>query len=280
MKRTLFLTVALSAFAFCNAQTNLVQNPGFESGDLSPWVAGSSSYQVPQVISTTEAHEGTYVAAYLPVPTTGGTTHGFMQDIPVTVGHEYELSFWYKSDGIGSAGNSGVRIWSWFLNESNGSIYNVPGTDTPAVTQDPLRGPNNGFLPKVDDWTQCKVTFTPTDPEIVKFRFQVRVYSSGTNNAGNAYFDDFSLVDKSLGVDDVSAGKTQAVLAPTLVDNQISVLLSGKSKVDFYNINGALVKSVTVNAGESINAGDLQAGIYFVKVANGGKTQVVKIVKK
>jgi len=272
MKRTLFLTVALSAFAFCNAQTNLFENPGFESGDLSPWTVASGN--TPQLI-TTDAHSGTYCAAYLPI--TASTQ--LQQDIPITAGHEYEVSFWYKSEGLGTgtspAAESGVRIWSWFRSGTT-NIYLTDDTAT-----DPLRGPFNGYLPKTDVWAQYKATFTvPDDPTITTFRFQVRVYSSITYNAGNTYLDDFSLIDKSLGVEDVSAGKTQAVLAPTLVDNQISVLLSGKSKVDFYNINGALVKSVTVNAGESINAGDLQAGIYFVKVANGGKTQVVKIVKK
>jgi len=269
MKKTLFLTAVLSAFAFCNAQTNLVQNPGFENG-TDPWSKGpTNTYTVPQ-ISTNAPHSGTSCAAYSPIT----ATTGFYQTITLIPGHEYKLSFWYKSTSTGGTTQlSGVRIWSGYLTSAT-TVSSPAGVTDP---NDPLKT-NNGYLPTATDWTQCTVTFTADAlAENNPFAFAVRVYIA----AGNAYFDDFSLVDmSSLGVQDVNAGKTQVVLAPTLVDNQISVLLSGKSNVDFYNINGALVKSVTVNAGESINASDLQAGVYFVKVANGGKTQVVKIVKK
>jgi hypothetical protein len=265
MKKILSLMAVAATVIFGAAQSNLVQNPGFEEGFAAPWAKGwNTSYTAPTLV-TTGAHSGTNCVAYI-----GATaTTGFYQNIPVYAGHNITISFWYKSSGD----DTDTRIWSSYLTEVGGTTIYQAGTST-EVTTDPLRGPYNGYLSTASDWTQYTVDVTVPDNATI-LQLHVRTYNGGTS-----YFDDFSVTDKNFAVDDLNVGKNAPVLSSTLVGSEVSVLLDGKSKVDFYNLNGGLVKSVTANANEIINTGDLQAGVYLVKVANGGKTQVVKIVKK
>ncbi len=262
MRKFYLLVAAVMTFAFTTAQTNLVQNPGFENGFTS-WTKGpTGSYTAPSVI-TTDPHGGTSCAAYVGLT----ATTGFYQEIPVTAGNEYTVSFWYKTTG--TTGN-GARIWSGFK-DTGGTFFYLNGTGS--ANDDPLRN-DNEYLTKSDTWVQKSVTFTAPAGATI-FQLAVRAYSNSS-----VYFDDFSLVEGTLGVEDIHAGETKAVLSHTLISDQVSVVLDGTSKVEFYSVNGSLAKSVTVSANQPINTQDLAKGVYVVRVVNNGKSETVKVVKK
>jgi cytochrome c peroxidase len=51
-------------------------------------------------------------------------------------------------------------------------------------------------------------------------------------------------------------------------------------QVEFYNLNGAMVKQITASSGERINSADLPNGVYLLKVSStNAKVQTVKVMK-
>ena len=156
--------------------TNLVKNPGFENG-LTDWTKGPTTSYTDPTISTTTPHGGVNCATY----TSATATTGFYQDVPVTAGKTYIVSFWYKSSGDGSD----TRIWCVYK-DAAGTI--IDQTPTPATN--PLKGPNNGNLTNSDTWIQYS-TEVVAPANVVTLQLAVRTYTGGTSN-----FDDFSVVEK------------------------------------------------------------------------------------
>ncbi|MDR6516845.1 carbohydrate binding domain-containing protein [Chryseobacterium camelliae] len=234
-----FLSIAGSLF-FANAQ-NLVQNPGFETGTLAPWAAGwVSSYTAPTVV--TDAHTGTYSANYNATATTG-----FFQNVNVTAGAQYTLSFWFKVSGSGN----GARLWSSFLDANDGAINLV---SDPA--SDPLRN-NNQYLPKDGTWQQKVVTFT-VPANATRLQLHVRTY-----NNSNATFDDFSLTTGTLAVGEVTESRHR-LIKNTLVKNETLTFGAQSKDVKIYNMFGQIVKTASVKENQLLNIAELAKGNYIV----------------
>ncbi|MCA1746606.1 MAG: DUF5017 domain-containing protein, partial [Bacteroidales bacterium] len=117
----------------------------------------------------TEIHSGTYSAKH-----TGGT-NSLGQEIIVTPGQNYMLSFWYKvveNDGSDS------RIWCVWRDDANDPLYDD--------TQAELRGPDGGYLSNGSgEWLQYSVAVT-APAEAAKLSLEVRTYSGAVT-----YWDDF-----------------------------------------------------------------------------------------
>lgn len=166
---SLFLTIGLAT----QAQTNLVTNPSFEDG-FNGWSKGPTSSYTEPTIMTDGGQSGANYAHYVATATTG-----FHQDIPVTTGKTYILSFWYKSSGD----DTDSRLWSYLMNADGKYVY-----ATASPSEDPLRT-NNGYLPSVSEWTKHEATFT-VPATVVSLRLAIRVYGGGTGS-----FDNFSLTE-------------------------------------------------------------------------------------
>ena len=109
--KTLFSFVALAGMAITVHAQNLVQNPGFETGDFPPWVdSGDTSFSF---VGTSMPHTGTYSGQFGP-----SSSDGFLdQSIPTTIGQTYTVDFWLANDDSSatndfSASFSGVTILS------------------------------------------------------------------------------------------------------------------------------------------------------------------------
>lgn len=265
MKKIFTILGVVAAATFMNAQ-NLVQNPGFESGVLTPWVKGGTSYTEPTMVNS-GAHSGTYYAAY-----NGATgTTGFMQDITITGGAVYTVSFWYKATGDGTDG----RIWSVFKDAGGALLYLAGDSSTTATGAqlDPLRGPNNGYLPESATWTQHTVTFT-SPATATLFQFAVRAY----NNSTNVSFDDFSLVAGTMGTIDFSKDKF-SIVKNTMVNEEV-VFAKNVKDVKVYNMLGQVVKTLSVKEGEAVNVSDLASGNYIVTGTVNNEAVSQKVIKK
>lgn len=251
---SLVAVAVLAASSF--AQTNLVQNPSFETGSLEPWQKGwSNSYTAPAVVNG-DGHEGTYSAVY--DNPTGAT--GFYQLVPIDADTEYILSFWYK------APEKKARIWSSFSDGKGGfPTY----TDDPKT--DPLRT-YEAYLPAATVWTQHTVEFTSL-ADVVGLQLGLRSYKDAFVS-----FDDFSLVKKSdLAIGEVVKSK-YTLVSNTLVDANIS--FAADSKVEIFTMNGQLVKTADVKKGSTLNVSNLSKGIYIVNGTVNGNKVSQKIVKK
>lgn len=86
--------LALSAPAL--ADVNLVQNPGFETGNLTGWTGPADGTVYVGGSQTAEGvHSGTYAAFFFE----DGSLSGISQVIATAPGQAYTFSFWFASDG-------------------------------------------------------------------------------------------------------------------------------------------------------------------------------------
>jgi hypothetical protein len=257
MKKIFTLLCALTLTTAVSAQ-ELLTNPGFET-DLTGWSAGPTSSYTAPIISTTAPHSGTKSAGY----TATTATTGFYQNVPVTGGSSYTISFWYKSSGDGTD----ARLWSVYKNGTT-AVYTTPNADTD------LFRTNNSYLPDAAAWTLHTATM-PAEATANNLDVAVRVYTGGT-----AFFDDFSAaVTGSLSVMDPKTFDKQIVMN-TLVEDQIAFRLPVRSTVNVYTMEGRLVSSDRVSDGQSLDASYLENGYYIVTVDNGSSKISRKILKK
>lgn len=254
---TLLFSVVLAVGA--NAQ-NLVTNPSFNDG-LTGWTAGpASSYALPTLIATDGSDQSNSVK-YVATATTG-----FYQEVPVVAGHSLKISFWYKASGD----DTDARIWSNYRDAADVNIYQA-GTSS-AAAEDPLRN-NNGYLAPAAVWTKFETTVT--SPEAVtKLIFAVRVYNGGT-----ASFDQFSVEDLTLGVNQNQIEGLK--IYPNPVTNgtfYINTNTDSTKEVVVYDVLGKqVIKTSTTNA---VNVSNLKGGVYIVKITEDGKTATRKLVIK
>lgn len=260
MKRlsTLVMLFALTITSFAQQQ-NLVKNPNFGTGELSPWQKGPITGYIEPTISSINSHSGNYHAKYQ-----HSEISGFYQDIEVNSNTKYTLSFWYKSSGIGFGG----RLWSIFLNANNRNVDLVN-----SAADNPLKN-NNRYLSKTDEWKQHIVEFTSPN-NIVKLRLAVRSYTNSTIS-----FDDFSLVEGTLSTIDQDNFQKRVRIS-TIISDRLNLTLPTKSTVNIYDINGQLISSNRVDIGEQfITTASLTKGVYIVSVNDGNSNVTQKVIKK
>ncbi|MEY8761714.1 carbohydrate binding domain-containing protein [Chryseobacterium tongliaoense] len=255
MKKIFTILSLATSLVFANAQ-NLVQNPGFETGALAPWAAGwNTSYTAPNV--TTDPYMGTYGANYVATATTG-----FYQNVNVTAGTQYTLSFWCKASGSGNGG----RIWSNFLDAADN-----PVTLTSDASTDPLRN-NNQYLPKNGTWQQKVITFT-APAGVTRLQLHVRAYNNSTVS-----FDEFSLTTGTLAVGEVAPSKYR-LIKNTFVKNDGITFGAQAKDVKVYNMFGQVVKTASVKENETLSVAELAKGSYIVTGTINNEPVSQKILK-
>ncbi|MCS3530447.1 carbohydrate binding domain-containing protein [Chryseobacterium sp. JUb7] len=257
---SLIAVALISTGAFAQ---NLVSNPTFNNG-LTGWTAGpTNSYQLPNLVAA-DGHNGTNSAQYQ----NATATTGFYQDVPVSAGQSYTVSFWYKATGDGTD----ARIWSVYKDASSNIIYQQGNAST--VGTDPLRGPENGYLATSGAWTQFTTTVT-APANVTTLQLAVRAY----NNATVAAFDDFSVVAAgSLATGEVAASKYR-MIKNTFVKSEGITFGANVKDVKVYNMFGQVVKSASVKENETLNVSELQKGNYIVTGTVNNELVSQKILK-
>ncbi|MFA7449079.1 MAG: T9SS type A sorting domain-containing protein [Weeksellaceae bacterium] len=257
MKQT-FTLLFLSATLALSAQ-NLLTNPSFEN-DLDSWSSGpTGSYTLPEVI-TGNSQDGDKHVSY-----TGATaTTGFYQNVSVTEGEEYVISFWYKASGD----DTDARLWSIFRDVDGAAVYTTDDASTDSFRT------NNGYLETATEWT-FHTAQMPAGTGAVSLDVAVRTYTGGT-----AMFDNFKAeVFGSMGVSDLN-DFSNGVKMNTVVNDKLTLQLPERATVNVYTIDGKLISSNRVDNGGSVNTQSLSKGVYFVTVSNGKSTTSQKIIKK
>lgn len=239
MKKFFTILGVVGIMSMVNAQ-NLVPNPGFESG-LAPWAGGWVAGYTDPDIDTTLPHGGLNSAKY----NNPAATTGFFQDIAITPGAQYTLSFWYKSSA-----SSKARIWSNFKDTAGSPVYL-----NASASADPLRN-NNSFLAAASSWTLITLNFTAPSDAVV-FTLHVRAYSGAVVS-----YDDFSLTSGTLAVGEVAPSK-YALVKNTLVKSEINFGADAKN-VKVYSMYGQIVREFSVKNNQTVNVSDLPKGNYIV----------------
>jgi hypothetical protein len=158
----LAVVLALSAAMPASAHINLLQNPGFETGSLDPWMNGGTMPWDGGIGSNEggeKPHGGTYFAW---IDTEGSDNQGGDAGIWQTINHpqcaEY-LEFWYDE-----------------VEQGEVNVYYSDNPTTPGLTQD---------LPPTPGWT-----FVHVDLDTTKL---VQGVETWTQYGGQYSVDDFDL---------------------------------------------------------------------------------------
>jgi hypothetical protein len=235
---------------------NLVTNPSFNNG-LTGWIAGpSTSYTLPTLVAA-DGSDGTNSANYVATATTG-----FYQEFAIAPNSSTTISFWYKATGD----DTDARLWSNYKDAADAIVYQDATT-----SNDPLRS-NNGYLPTATTWTFKTLTVT-SPANVTKFVLAVRAYSGGTVS-----FDQFSVTQVPLSVKQNNIAGLS--IFPNPVTNgtlNINSDANAERNVALFDVLGKKVLNVTTS-NNSVNVGNLNAGVYIVKITEEGKTATRKLV--
>lgn len=257
MRKITFLLSFMVALGL-SAQTNLVKNPSFES-DFADWSKGPiTSYTAPTVM-TGGAQNGEKYVEYKPTATTG-----FYQDIPVTAGKTYKLSFWYKATGD----NTDARLWSNFKNGADELVY-LGAT----AAEDPLRT-NDKYLPTATEWTEHTVEFV-APAGVVLFQLAVRAYNKST-----VAYDNFSLIElggeavPTMSVTPKSLSFTTTV-GTTATAQTITVSATNLTAVPTVTITGTDAAMFAQTGTLTVDGGTLS--VTFTPTSTGAKSATLTI---
>ncbi len=168
--RLLTIIVAVIGLTFVSVQTeaNVLQNSGFEEGDLSGW----NTWDVSGSAVTSPIHSGSY--ALDEVLVSGKANGGYLQNLidqGMSTGDPLYGNVWIKTDALSNA-NAYLKVE--FLDDS----WNVTG--------DPLQ---SSLITGTTDWTEVSV-FGSIPANTTKANYILMLSSDGSGYTGNAYFDD------------------------------------------------------------------------------------------
>ncbi|MBE7159478.1 MAG: PEP-CTERM sorting domain-containing protein [Rhodospirillales bacterium] len=149
---SLVFLIAAAAIPSADAQTNLVQNPGFETSHFTDWTVANNHPSYDTFVGSGNPHSGTWAAEF----GNAGSLATVSQTLSTVIGQSYTFSFYFASDGTVpnefrvSFGNS--RLFdSTNIPASNYTLesFNVVATD--AATTITFGGRNDlGFI-NLDD---------------------------------------------------------------------------------------------------------------------------------
>jgi len=254
-------------FLPANAQTNLVQNGGFEtvneSGMPIGWtLGGASSYVTYSVV--TDAHDGAKALQVDDLITAGGINRYILQTVNIEAGAKYDISFWYKvTREPTNTTDGGVKNATYWL-DANGnpiSSLNPDGTPLPYI---------------IDSW----LPYSAEEVTAPQGAISLNVYIA-FNRKVKAVIDSVEVIRVTdTGIDELSGNVLRFAPNP-VIDGFTVKNFSGSGMLTLSDINGRQLLQQTVDNETYISVANLPKGIYIVKLTT--ETQGIrmgKIVKK
>ena len=259
---TLLMTICMTVASY--GQEMLV-NGGLENWDSDTAPTDWTKAEV--LTKSTDAHSGSFSA----VREGGSGTKDLSQTITgITPGESYTLTAWYK---VTAGDDKDARVWSTWKNGDT-TVYHVG--DVNDRSQDPLRGPNNGYFDNNGGiWSKYELTVTAPSG-VDSFYYEVRSYSGST-----VYWDDLSFVKNSsasLNNNPISGFASY----PNPVSNGILNISSASTsvkEVTIFNLLGKQVLSSRFSGiKKNIDVSSINAGMYILKVTEEGKMATKKLI--
>ena len=224
--------------------SNLIQNPGFETGDLTHWTELGTSGK--HVVTNERAASGTYSCKFVDLTTSYSGRRIVANNVAVTPGKDYRFGarFYIPQVGGGSIENYKVRCWiEWYC--ENGDLAG-------------RYQPWGRVLSAFNAWEAQE--WTDTAPEgAAKAAVFVDAKRASGSPQDNVYIDDVKLAEiTSVYSIDLRHDSEQVTVDQTSVDN-ISVKLNFKSSAsalytwqiyDWTNSSWLTLRSGTVGTTE------------------------------
>ena len=185
--------------------------------------------------------------------------------IPVVAGHKYTISYSYLDNDA----NAQTRLWSSWLDAAGKALATASQSEIQEVDY------------STDNAAWVNKSLVVTAPAgATQLRYQARVYHQNGAAGGYIYYDNLSLIDN-----DVVAGTKNNEIAnlkvyPNPLTGNVLNIASNNNiakTVAVYDVLGKQVLNTTTVNG-TVNAGNLNAGIYIVKVTEEGKTATRKLI--
>ena len=232
MRKFTFLFAFLFVVLGLSAQTNLVQNPSFETwvdGKPSSWVVPANSSHSSAITISQETTIKTEGASSMKLAINDQQNPGFQQVIPIVAGKSYIVSI----DCYVVAGDeSDTRIWSSFKNATG--FYSAANWTT-AVAADPniqkTLQPTAYTTAANGTWVKVSAEFkAPADA--TDFVFEFRTYKNAT-----VIYDNASLIEA--GGTPVSSTPTITPASGNITGPTAVTITAGEGASIYYTTNGS-----------------------------------------
>ena len=196
---------------------------------------------------------------------TGSSRRLYQKVEGLTIGNDYNFSFDSKAD-------SGATV------DSEVYILNTEIVDEVAINTDGgvAAGIRDDFMTVTPStsWATFASTFTATNTFVV-----IYVRSPGAiDGSTETFWDNFSIVDATLSVNDVLASKFKVYPNPASDYIQIESNNVQISSVGLYSVLGKEVISQETLTNNRVDVSNLTSGVYFMKINADGGSVTKKVV--
>lgn len=267
MKKLYTLVAIVAASISVNAQTALNVNGSLEDwtdGTTVPtgWFINDTALTDGSVAKvSTGAQDGTNFVKVV-APTSSYTAAG-LDDITITGGATYTVSYYYKEL---NSGNARLRHWGQWRNE-DGAV---------TVTNDPFQ-PSAYTFDTNGEWTQVTVTSTaPANATLLRLNF--RVYPQNNLGGGEFGFDNVTVYEGTASVAENNIEGLNVYPNPANDIVTISSNTYATKSVQLFDMVGKKVLDVETTA--TIDVSTLNKGMYVMKINEVGKTATRKLIVK
>lgn len=268
MKKITSLLFTLLSLVFVQAQTNILENPGFETwtdGKPAPWYVVSTSV-TGSVVSQDNTLFNEGANSFKVNAASASGTVNWAQVVDITGGKTYELSMSYY---IVSGDGTDARIWCNFKSAS-GFFAEADLVATGLYPK--LRGPGAAnssgteYFPDVKGvWNTYTTEFT-APANAIAFDFQFRTYKGAVVN-----WDKMSLMEKTTGTANISENSFKAIVSGKIL--KIENVINGTTIEIFSSIGNKVLSTQLENGTISLN--NIPKGLYIVRV--GKETQKIML---
>ena len=267
MKKIYSLVAVLAATLSMNAQTALNVNGSLEdwtdaTTQPSGWYISSTNLTNGIVVKSTDgAQDGVNYLKLQNQTAASGRNEAALQDIAVTPGTSYTISYWYKSDGT-SFNFKHWAQWRTVLGGGNNIEENIT-TFQPA----------NSVAASVGQWVRIQVTeIAPATANAIRVSFR--------NYTGSS----FASIDNVMVYEGTASNTQNEIEGLNIFPNPATDLVNvtsntfGAKQVQLFDMVGKKVLDIETN--DVFNVSGLNQGIYVMKVTEAGKTATRKLVIK
>ena len=209
---------------------------------------------------------------------------GILMDT-LKIGHTYCVSFYVVNANITRFFSSDIQLY-FSQDSAINYMTNYVMNFTPQITN------NNGIIYDTLNWTQISGTYVAGGGgkfiTIGNFKDDNTIILDSNTYANDPsvyfYIDDVSVVDCTVGINEIENHQLQFFISPNPVDYELRIKYEfTNATLEITNVLGNVVLIESVKSDEKnikINVSDFAKGVYFVKVFNDKGVTVKKFVKE
>ncbi len=195
------------------------------------------------------------------------------------------ISYRYAYAQRSTASDDRLRLW---VSNNCGATWSMRQQLRGTIALNTAGAPmSTSFVPGNDQWAYTEVTNVSAAYHVEDFRFKFEFESYGGNNI---YLDDININGSPVGLEELGPGSAVMMVMPNPANDQAQLLLrlprSGALRLEMMDMLGRTVQVLHDGqhpAGElrlDLPLTSLRAGIYLIRLQQGDRTEVVRLVRQ